>query len=60
VWIGVGPNSQFRLATQLQSAFLRVRATAKTLYLRARKGAKSLNTRIRLNNTPAARESSNA
>jgi CelD/BcsL family acetyltransferase involved in cellulose biosynthesis len=62
VWIGVGANTQtqFRLAAQAQSAFLRLRATAKSLYLRARKGAKSLNTRIRFNSKPAARESANA
>ena len=63
VWIGVGPaaQTQFRLATQMQSAFLRLRMTAKTLYRRARKSAKSLNTRIRPNTKPGpARESSNA
>jgi CelD/BcsL family acetyltransferase involved in cellulose biosynthesis len=61
VWIGVGPQSQFRLAARLQSAFLRLRGLAKTLYLRARKGVKSLNTRIRLNRKPGtARESGNA
>ncbi|HWE79593.1 MAG TPA: GNAT family N-acetyltransferase, partial [Pseudolabrys sp.] len=60
VWIGVGPSTQFRLATQSQRAFLRLRAAAKSLYLRARKGAKSLNSRIRLNSKPAARESGNA
>ena len=64
LWIGVGAaaQTQFRLATQLQSAFLRLRTTAKTLYRRACKSAKSLNTKIRLNNTRPgpARESSNA
>ena len=60
VWVGVGPQSQFRLATRVQSAFLRLRALAKALYLRARKGAKTLNARIRINSKPAARETSNA
>ena len=61
VWIGVGPSTNFRLATQMQSAFLRLRVTAKTLYLRARKGAKSLKARIHLNNKPGTvRESGNA
>jgi hypothetical protein len=60
VWIGVGASSRFLLAIQLQRAFLRLRAAAKTLYLRARKAARSLNSRIRLNSKPAARESSNA
>jgi CelD/BcsL family acetyltransferase involved in cellulose biosynthesis len=60
VWIGVGPHGPFRVATGLQTAFLRVRAAVKTLYLRARKGVKSLNTRIRLNSKPGtARESGN-
>jgi CelD/BcsL family acetyltransferase involved in cellulose biosynthesis len=60
VWIGVGQDPHFRLATRLQGAFLRLRALAKTVYLGVRKGAKSLNTRIRLNSKPAARESNNA
>lgn len=61
VWIGVGPTRHFRIATQIQSTFLRLRATAKTLNLRARKGAKFLKARIRLNNKPGTtRESGNA
>jgi len=59
VWIGVGPQTQFRLAGRLQGAFLRLRALAKTLYLRARKRAKSPNTPVRINSKPAARESNN-